>query len=177
MRKITEESVDAFMNARRFKKSNTEVEVKPNVTILKLFGNEIAYRYNDPRRTLSITNCGWRSVTTKERLNGIPGVSIYQRDHEWYLNDKPWDGELTDVPRPTNGTTLQDPSFGLTKAFLMFADLDDSLPLKKRVAYKERIVFAKMRSMIPDWQPPSDWVNIPDEEKLRRIKQIQEEVL
>ena len=61
MRKITEESVDAFMNARRFKKSNMEVEVRPNVTILKLHGNDIAYRYNDPEGTLSITNCGWFS--------------------------------------------------------------------------------------------------------------------
>ena len=45
MRKITIESVDAFMNARKFKKANMEVEVLPNVTILKLHGNEIAYRY------------------------------------------------------------------------------------------------------------------------------------
>ena len=97
MRKITKESVDAFMNARKFKKANMEVEVLPNVTILKLFGNEIAYRYNDPERTLSITNAGWKSVTTKERLNGIPNVSIHQKKGVWYLNDVAWDGSLIDI--------------------------------------------------------------------------------
>ncbi len=97
MRKITKESVDAFMNARKFKKANMEVEVLPNVTILKLFGNEIAYRYNDPERTLSITNAGWKSVTTKERLNGIPNVSIHQNNFVWYLNGVAWDGSLIDI--------------------------------------------------------------------------------
>ena len=97
MRKITEESVNAFMNARKFKKSNMEVEVLPNVTILKLHGNEIAYRYNDPDRTLSITNAGWQSVTTKERLNGIAGVNIQQKNWVWYLNGEEWDGNLIDI--------------------------------------------------------------------------------
>ena len=85
------------MNARKFKKANMEVEVLPNVTILKLFGNEIAYRYNDPERTLSITNAGWKSVTTKERLNGIPNVSIHQKNFVWYLNDVAWGGSLIDI--------------------------------------------------------------------------------
>ncbi len=97
MRKITKESVDAFMNARKFKKANMEVEVLPNVTILKLFGNEIAYRYNDPERTLSITNAGWKSVTTKERLNGIPNVHIHQIKGVWFLDGKEWDGSLIDI--------------------------------------------------------------------------------
>lgn len=39
MRKITEESVNAFMNAKKFKKSNMEVEVLPNVTILRMKKN------------------------------------------------------------------------------------------------------------------------------------------
>jgi hypothetical protein len=97
MRKITQESVDAFMNAREFKKANMEVEVLPNVTILRLHGNAIAYRYNDPERTLSITNAGWQSNTTKERLNAIPDVSIHQKNWVWYLNGEEWDGSLIDV--------------------------------------------------------------------------------
>ena len=97
MRKITEDSVQAFMNAEKFKRDNTEVEVLPNVTILKLHNNAIAYRYNDPEQTLSITNCGWFSNTTIERLNGLPNVSVYQRSRVWYLNDQEWDGKLIDV--------------------------------------------------------------------------------
>lgn len=97
MRKITRESVMAFMEARPFKKDNMTIEVLPNVTIMSLFGNRIAYRYNDPERTLSVTNAGWFSNTTKERLNGIPGVSINQKKGEWYLNGEVWDGKLIDV--------------------------------------------------------------------------------
>jgi hypothetical protein len=97
MKKITEKSVRAFLNAEPFKLDNTEVVVLPNVTILKLFGNEIAYLYNDPERTLSITNCGWPTNTTKERLNALPKVSISQQKGQWYLNGTLWDGKLIDV--------------------------------------------------------------------------------
>jgi len=99
MRKITTQAVQAFEEARPFKSGNTQVEVLPNVTIMKLFGNPIAYRYNDPERTLSITNCGWQSDTTKERLNAIDGVSVYQKDWNWYLNGEQWNGQLIDVKK------------------------------------------------------------------------------
>ena len=103
MRQITKESVIAFLNAKKFNKSNMSVEVFPNVTILKYQGNSIAYKYNDPKQTLSITNCGWFSNTTKERLNGVIQLSglnvksIYQKNWFWYLNDQEWDGNLTDI--------------------------------------------------------------------------------
>jgi hypothetical protein len=97
MRKITAQAVDAFMDARPFKKDNMQVEVLLNCTILRLHGNAIAYRYNDPDRTLTITNCGWFSNTTKERLNGIPGVSINQKKGQWYLNGEVWNGNLKDI--------------------------------------------------------------------------------
>jgi hypothetical protein len=97
MRKITAQAVDAFMDARPFKKDNMQVEMLLNCTILRLHGNAIAYRYNDPDRTLTITNCGWFSNTTKERLNGIPGVSINQKKGQWYLNGEVWNGNLIDI--------------------------------------------------------------------------------
>ena len=97
MRKITNNSINAFMNAQPFNESNTEVKVLPNVTVLTLFGNAIAYRYNDPERTLSITNCGWETSTTKKRLNGIPCVNIQQKKGVWFLNGELWDGELIDI--------------------------------------------------------------------------------
>jgi len=97
MRKITRESVNAFNNDKNFKKGNTEVEVLPNVTIMRLHGNAIAYRHNDPKRTLYITNCGWESNTTKERLNALEGVNIRQKNFIWYLNGKEWDGSIIDI--------------------------------------------------------------------------------
>lgn len=103
MRQITKESVKAFLNAKKFNKSNMSVEVLPNVTILKYQGNAIAYKYNDPKQTLSITNCGWFSNTTKERLNGVIELSglnikpIYQKNWIWYLNGEEWYGNLIDI--------------------------------------------------------------------------------
>ena len=97
MRQITQQSVNAFLNAKKFKKQNMKVEVLPNVTILKLHGNSIAYRYNDPQRTLTIDSCGWFSNTTKERLNALPNVSIYQKDYVWFLNGEEWNGEKKDI--------------------------------------------------------------------------------
>lgn len=102
MKKITSEAVYAFMNAEKFKRDNTEVEVLPNVTVLRLFGNRIAYRYNDPERTLSITTTGWLTKTTKERLNAIPGVHITQSKGKWYLNGEQWDGKLVDIDYKSN---------------------------------------------------------------------------
>ena len=103
MRQITIESVNAFLNARKFNKSNMNVEVLPNVTILKYQGNAIAYKYNNPKQTVSITNCGWESNTTKERLNGVISLSgvnikpIYQKNFIWYLDGKEWNGNLIDI--------------------------------------------------------------------------------
>lgn len=97
MRKVTQNAVNAFMKGQTFKSSNTEVEVLPNVTVLKLHGNAIAYLYNDPKRTLSITSAGWQTATTKERLNAIPGVNIHQKNRQWYLNGAQWDGKLIDI--------------------------------------------------------------------------------
>ena len=97
MRKIEKLAVMKFMNAEKFCQSNTSVEVLPNVTILKLHNNPIAYRYNDPERTLSIQTCGWNTNTTKSKLNSIPGVSITTKKGAMYLNGKLWDGKLIDI--------------------------------------------------------------------------------
>ena len=97
MKQITKKAVTNFMNAKPFKQDNTQVKVLPNVTILSLFDNEIAYLYNDPERTLSIRTCGWLTNTTKERLNGIPNVNISQKKGQWYLNGLVWDGALIDI--------------------------------------------------------------------------------
>tara|TARA_R110002126_G_scaffold19941_1_gene74485 strand:+ start:600 stop:914 length:315 start_codon:yes stop_codon:yes gene_type:complete len=103
MRQITKESVKAFMNAEKFSKSNMLVEVLPNVTILKYHGNSIAYKYNNPKQTISITNCGWETTTTKERLNGVIELAglnigkIYQKNWQWYLDGKEWNGNTIDL--------------------------------------------------------------------------------
>ena len=68
--------------------------------------------------------------------------------------------------------------FNAMKSFLMLGELmnDDKTTLKDKVKYKERIVFATMRSMIPQWEPPSDWSTITDEQKLERLTKIETEI-
>ena len=97
MRKITKQAIAAFFDAEKFSMGNTTVEVLPNVTILRLHGNVIAYRYNDPQKTLSVTTCGWNTRTTQERLNGLPGVRVNFDKGQMYLNGQVWDGEMKDI--------------------------------------------------------------------------------
>ncbi|MEA3295797.1 MAG: hypothetical protein U9Q27_01475 [Patescibacteria group bacterium] len=97
MRLITEKAVEHFLNAKSFNQSNTQIKVLPNVTIMLLFGNKIAYKYNDPEQTMSITNAGYKTNVTKERLNGLSNVHIVQKNGTWFLNGQEWDGNLIDV--------------------------------------------------------------------------------
>ena len=46
---------------------------------------------------LEITDAGLPTVTTKDRLNALPGVSINQKNGKWFLNGKLWDGKWTVV--------------------------------------------------------------------------------
>ena len=91
-RKITNESIRKFLDCIPFKLSNTEVVREGTIYYLKLFGNKIAAIDNG---RMWISNAGWDSNTTKERLNGLPGVSINQKKGEWYLNGNQWDGSPT----------------------------------------------------------------------------------
>ena len=96
MRKITKEAVNKFLNKEPFRKSNMVVESGgAGYWKLKLHGNTIASI--DEFNMLSISNAGWSSNTTKERLNGLPGVRINQKNWNWFLNGVEWDGRWTRV--------------------------------------------------------------------------------
>lgn len=91
MRKITQEACRAFENLGEYKKSNTEVRKINDVSSeMYLFGNLIAYSNADG---IFISNGGYSSNTTKERLNGLTGVHIHQKDFQWYLNGEVWYGD------------------------------------------------------------------------------------
>lgn len=103
-RKITKESVDAFLAGRPFHKGNMSVDIidREKLVVLKLHGNPIARRDLTTGK-LEITNAGWPTVTTRERLNGLPGVSVWQRNHVQIIATKEfpegieWNGEWTVV--------------------------------------------------------------------------------
>lgn len=68
MRSITENAVKSFFNCKNFKRSNTEIEVKDQVVNFYLHGNTIA-TLNKEENKLYLYHAGWRTNTTKERLN------------------------------------------------------------------------------------------------------------
>lgn len=96
--KITKDAVESFLNATPFKRSNTVVEVLPNVTILEVLGMKIAYKYNDPKRTLLITDACSNLKIIRNRLNAIPLVNITNnKKGETFLNGRLWNGDLTPI--------------------------------------------------------------------------------
>jgi len=96
MRTITQYAVNAFANNSTFKSNNTTVEKNANYILLKLHGNVIARKGLHDGKT-EITNAGWQTNTTKERLNGLPNVSIVQKKGLWYLNGVLWNGDLIEI--------------------------------------------------------------------------------
>ena len=98
MTKLIIEAIAAFREKRKFKKRFVSVVLEPNVTILAIYDTPIAYLYNDPENTLSITNAYTFTKTTKDVLNGLPNVDIVSKQDNWFLNGKAWDGKLIDIP-------------------------------------------------------------------------------
>lgn len=96
MRKITRLAIDAFLSDTPFKQSNTEVVVDETYSGLHLHGNTIAAQFHDSGN-IYITTSGWQTNVTKERLNGIPGVSISQKNFQWFLNGVLWDGSIVKI--------------------------------------------------------------------------------
>lgn len=72
MRQVTNEVVRAFINGQTKRVSNSET----NGTSLYLWGNEIA-RKEDGQ--IKINLCGYNTVTTRERLNGVLEYCIGKR--------------------------------------------------------------------------------------------------
>ena len=71
MRQVTEEITRAFLNGQRKAVSNSMTDGKS----LYLWGNEIA-RFNSDGK-LEISLCGYNTVTTRERLNGVLTLGGY----------------------------------------------------------------------------------------------------
>ena len=92
MRKITKLAVQSFQDRKAFFLSNTQVEVENGQVTMKLFGNTIAG--TDYKGTW-ITDAGWESRTTFERLNGFDDVRVNMKKGQMYLNGFAWDGSKT----------------------------------------------------------------------------------
>ena len=112
MRKIEREMIQAIIDGRDWKKANTEVITSPAYARVYLHDNCIAeYSYCKDCK-LSINHCGWKTVTTKSRLNALIKfvlgdlVGINQTGFEWYLNSTKliqtnpdiWERKVTPIP-------------------------------------------------------------------------------
>lgn len=119
MRQITQKIVHAFEGRYELRIDNSRTDG----TSLWLFGNKIAeWREGG----LWISNGGWNSRTTKERLNGLTGVRIQQVRGTWYVNGRDWDGGWINVYNFTHAITSQpepeqvadEPEFDLTSEWM-----------------------------------------------------------
>lgn len=90
-RKITKDSVKAFLSGENFRRDNTEVRSTGESIHLYLHGSCIATR-TPWNGDICINNQGYQTVTTKERLNGLLyalGLApIYQKNFKWYRDDE-----------------------------------------------------------------------------------------
>jgi len=103
MRKIEQALINALRNQENLNKGNTSVEHFQDIKTpgfetdviseVRLHGNLIA-EFNRAANAITFYDCGWRSVTTKSRLNALlsefaPGWSVVQRSSEWLLVKSP----------------------------------------------------------------------------------------
>ena len=111
MRKIEREMIQAIIDQRDYKKANTEVVQGLNRSDVYLHGHHIASYYHEVGE-LMIANAGYKTRTTKSRLNvliqfvhgGLSG--LFQKNYQWFLRlplqsgdtqDYPWSGALVAV--------------------------------------------------------------------------------
>ena len=98
MRKVTRTIARAFFSGDSESCGNTRTDGKS----VWLHGNKIAFKDEDGN--LHITNAGYETNVTKERLNGLlelgvfrfPVPRIFQRKFRWYLEVS---GKFVEFPR------------------------------------------------------------------------------
>ena len=95
MRKITQNTVNAFYNKKHFVSGSNMVTNRDSVTTMYLHGNAIAT--DSEKQGLRVSTAGWDTSTTKERLNGLNGVNVRTIKGELHLNGEKWDGSWQSV--------------------------------------------------------------------------------
>ena len=97
---ITCDAIDSLYRHEHFRRSNTTVSQNEIGSVLYLHGNPIALlEYPHKGARLFVCDGGWESSTTKERLNGLPGVSVHHAKKVFYLNDLEWNGNWALINR------------------------------------------------------------------------------
>ena len=91
MRKIESQMNDAIQSGRNWSSGNTQVVTNDGLSTVYLHGNKIAL-VDDT--SLTVFDGGWRSNTTKSRLNALinefcNGVTdgVFQKNYQWFIMD------------------------------------------------------------------------------------------
>lgn len=87
MRAVEKKMINAIINQKNLSCDNTKVVSQKDNVEVYLFNNLICKINRD---FVDITNCGYKTSTTKSRLNSIlltfvKDRFIYQKKHEWYI--------------------------------------------------------------------------------------------
>ena len=66
--------------------NNTYAEIEYDRSIsVSLHGTDVVRFY--PNGLVKLNSGGWRTHTTKQRINKYSPVKIFQKNFEWFLND------------------------------------------------------------------------------------------
>jgi hypothetical protein len=83
------ELLSGARNGQRTLAPNTYLYRRSATTLaVRLYHTDIVVIHDDGTYTLN--SGGWRTVTTKERINRFAPVVVYQRSHEWYVIGMPF---------------------------------------------------------------------------------------
>lgn len=98
MRKVTQNTVNAFIAGTPYAEGNTTVSINAyGAVCLELHGNLIAIRHADGPQETEITHAGRPTPTTRDRLNGLlqtlGNKGIYQKKGVWYIDGEAWGGD------------------------------------------------------------------------------------
>lgn len=117
MRKVTIKAAQALKNMEKMTSGNTRVAIESRafgdttkrVAVMYLHNNQIAIFDGE---LLTLSDAGWQTVTTKERLNGTLdafGITggITQKDYVWYFVASHWES-LEDESNPYAGRVIED---------------------------------------------------------------------
>lgn len=102
MKAISMKTAYALLNYNRTKSNNTIVWQDSEGSHMSLFGNKIAWV--NLAGELWITDCGWKSKTTRDRLCAVLGLPLSIKKGSCVLDGQPWDGSpkliRTQVEKP-----------------------------------------------------------------------------
>lgn len=103
MRKIERAMLDAVRERRNMRQANTAVTVREDGRVeVRLYGHMIGL-LSPTKGALTVSNCGFATVTTKSRLNALLTLAmgqprIHQHHFQWFLGEEEWSGEPITLP-------------------------------------------------------------------------------